>query len=381
MLSETDRQVASLTGGLKPNTFLVSVGVGSWAHSVVAHYKAADAVNRIISVEPDTAASLKESLHVGKLTSISTGETIMAGMNCGTPSLIAWPVLRAGVHAAVTVTDIEAHEDVQFLKKESVDAGPCGAATLAALRKFADTIDAEERAKMVVVLFSTEGWRQYKVPEVSVTRAEGRDIAAHRFDVVIATTSCSLSGATLPGRWVGGQTASAVVHNTHDVATSTCSDYIHRTTSSSTICNIIPTQQPLHTQPSLPTIRSLQNMDNLNMSHPGLAQAIISYPSPSVNQVKNILAFFGERLPDDVWLEEDDWYVRDILLAERVAFWDKFNAFDQQVDKAMWTVVHARHNHSCTVILLHERNGFSQSLARRMFESPMGWDLYRRCPE
>lgn len=172
MLTETDRQVAALTDGLKPNTFFVSVGVGSWAHSVVAHYRNADKNNRIISVEPDTAASLKESLHAGELTSINTGETIMAGMNCGTPSLIAWPVLRDGLHAAVTVTDIEAHEDVEFLKKGGVNAGPCGAATLAALRKFASTIDAEERAKMVVVLFSTEGWRQYDIPKVGVLAAE-----------------------------------------------------------------------------------------------------------------------------------------------------------------------------------------------------------------
>lgn len=169
MLTETDRQVASLTGGLKPNTFFVSVGVGSWAHSVVAYYKAADADNRIITVEPDTAASLKESLHMDELTSVETGETIMAGMNCGTPSLIAWPVLRDGVDAAVTVTDPEAHSDVEFLKKQGVNAGPCGAATLSALRRLAGSLDSERRKKMVIVLFSTEGRRQYDVPKVTMT--------------------------------------------------------------------------------------------------------------------------------------------------------------------------------------------------------------------
>lgn len=167
MLTETDRQVTTLTGGLRPNLFFVSVGVGSWAHSVVAHYKAADPKSRIIAVEPDTAASLKESLHRNELTSIETGETIMAGMNCGTTSLIAWPVLRDGVHAAVTVTDLQAHEDVEFLKKEGISVGPCGAATLAALRKYAGSLDAETRPKAVCVLFSTEGWRQYHVPQVS----------------------------------------------------------------------------------------------------------------------------------------------------------------------------------------------------------------------
>lgn len=76
MLSETDRQVAGLTGGLKPSLFFVSVGVGSWAHSVVSHYKGADEKNCIVAVEPTVAASLKESLHCGQLSPIQTGETV-----------------------------------------------------------------------------------------------------------------------------------------------------------------------------------------------------------------------------------------------------------------------------------------------------------------
>ena len=174
MLTETDRQVAALTNGLKPNTLFASVGVGSWAHSVVAHYKAAESDNRIVTVEPDTAASFKESLHVGEPRPIQTGDTIMAGMNCGTPSHLAWPTLRFGVTSAVTVTDREAHESVEQLKSFGVSAGPCGAATLAALRKYiaeitaAETekliVPAAEREKMIVVLFSTEGWREYDIP-------------------------------------------------------------------------------------------------------------------------------------------------------------------------------------------------------------------------
>ncbi|KAI5364079.1 putative pyridoxal-phosphate dependent enzyme [Septoria linicola] len=164
MLTETDRQIAALLPGAKPNVFIVSVGVGSWAHSVVAYYKAADPNNRILTVEPETAASFKESLHVGQITPIQTGETIMAGMNCGTTSQLAWPILQAGVTAAVTVTDRESHESVQYLEAAKVNAGPCGAATLAALRKYANTLSTEERREMVVVLFSTEGRRDYEVP-------------------------------------------------------------------------------------------------------------------------------------------------------------------------------------------------------------------------
>lgn len=169
MLRETDRQVRAQTDGLSASLALVSVGVGSWAQAVVSHYKSKSSSNKILSVEPDTAASFKESLHCDAITPIETGDTIMNGMNCGTTSTIAWPVMKKGVHAAVAVTDIESHEAVQYLQSEGVNAGPCGAATLAALRKMCDPesgqgLDLEERAGMVVVLFSTEGMREYPVP-------------------------------------------------------------------------------------------------------------------------------------------------------------------------------------------------------------------------
>jgi diaminopropionate ammonia-lyase len=164
MLTETDQQLAEIGDGVKANVFVVAVGVGSWAHAVVAHYKGIDPTNRILAVEPDVAASLKESLHVGALTPIETGDTIMAGMNCGTTSKIAWPILRDGISAAITVTDRESHESVEYLRDQGISAGPCGAATLAALKKYIAVLPKEEREQLVVVLFSTEGWREYEIP-------------------------------------------------------------------------------------------------------------------------------------------------------------------------------------------------------------------------
>lgn len=176
MLEETTRQVATKPGNdSSPTLAFISVGVGSWAHSVVSYYKSASASNQIFSVEPTAAPSFKESLHCEGITPIATGETIMNGMNCGTTSLIAWPEMRDGMTGAVTVEDAEAHQEVQFLKSKGVDAGPCGAATLAALRslcKAADEGEAvrlgmkkEDRAGKVVILFSTEGGREYEIPQ------------------------------------------------------------------------------------------------------------------------------------------------------------------------------------------------------------------------
>ena len=165
MLLETDRQVRLATDG-KPATLVIgSVGVGSWMHAVTAHYCSPVAGDvKIVTVEPDTAACFKESLHTGQLTSIETGNSIMCGMNCGTPSRIAWQVLRDGVWAAVTVTDTEAHESVLFLQEQGVNAGPCGAAPLAALRRLCAGGELDEIKDGVVVLFSTEGGREYEVP-------------------------------------------------------------------------------------------------------------------------------------------------------------------------------------------------------------------------
>jgi diaminopropionate ammonia-lyase len=164
MLTETDRQVAARTGGKAANVAFVSVGVGSWAHAVVSHFKSLDVGNRIVTVEPLAAPSLKESLHCGDITPIETGETIMNGMNCGTSSTIAWPVLRDGSYAAVTISDMEAHKCVQELRASDVNAGPCGAATLAALRKLCAEKKDVFTKDATVVLFSTEGMREYEIP-------------------------------------------------------------------------------------------------------------------------------------------------------------------------------------------------------------------------
>ncbi|GAB1735234.1 hypothetical protein NU219Hw_g2878t1 [Hortaea werneckii] len=168
LLTETDRQVGATTHGKAPDLVLGSTCVGSWMHAVTSHYATASPSTKVITVEPDTAASFKESLHCGEITPIKTGDTIMCGMNCGTTSTIAWPVLRSGIHTAATVTDRESHTSVEYLRNVGIDAGPCGAASIAALKKICHAGLAwteDERREKVVVLFSTEGNREYEVPE------------------------------------------------------------------------------------------------------------------------------------------------------------------------------------------------------------------------
>ncbi|KAF7560065.1 hypothetical protein G7046_g4086 [Stylonectria norvegica] len=145
---------------------IAPVGVGSFAQAVVSHFKRQGSTTTVLTVEPDTAACLWTSLGRGKLTKVSTTPTIMAGLDCGTPSTIAWPLLQSGVDASLTISDYEAHEAALYLKTKGVSAGPCGASPLAALRRLSE----EDKATLglsqdsVIVLLSTEGERNYKPP-------------------------------------------------------------------------------------------------------------------------------------------------------------------------------------------------------------------------
>ncbi|KAK1227037.1 hypothetical protein PQX77_009999 [Marasmius sp. AFHP31] len=156
LFSEIEEQLSEQ--GLSPSLVVVPVGVGSLAHSAVQFYRSeaytAVSLPSILTVEPDTAACLNTSLHAGINKPIETGPTIMPGLNCGTVSHNAWPDLLAGVDLSVVVTDAEALKAMEDLKDFGVRAGPCGAASLAALRALpSDMLD----RSMVIVLICTEG--------------------------------------------------------------------------------------------------------------------------------------------------------------------------------------------------------------------------------
>jgi threonine synthase len=162
MLLEIDEQLQ-----LQPNVVVAPVGVGSLAQSIVSHYKTGNGVTSVLTVEPDTAASLYKSLKMGKSTTITTSSSIMTGLECGTISTEAWPILEKGIDASTTVPDFEAHEAIQDLETAGVFAGPCGAAALAGFKhvaRQAPHILGLDKST-VVVLICTEGSRHYKTPK------------------------------------------------------------------------------------------------------------------------------------------------------------------------------------------------------------------------
>jgi diaminopropionate ammonia-lyase len=75
---EVDRQLEE-SCGKRPSLCIASVGVGSWAQSVVSHYRGRDSDMKVVTVESEAAPCLMESLHVGDIVSVETGSTIMDG--------------------------------------------------------------------------------------------------------------------------------------------------------------------------------------------------------------------------------------------------------------------------------------------------------------
>jgi diaminopropionate ammonia-lyase len=128
---------------------VVPMGVGSVAQAAVTH------CTSVLGVEPSSAACITSSLLAGHLVTVETGTTVMAGLNCGTPSSLAWPILRDGLHASVTVEDADALQASEDLAALGISSGPSGAATLAGLRAARDSLDLS--ADSTVVLISTEG--------------------------------------------------------------------------------------------------------------------------------------------------------------------------------------------------------------------------------
>ncbi|GGO79678.1 pyridoxal-phosphate dependent enzyme [Nonomuraea cavernae] len=185
LFAEVDAQL-SAAGAEPPGLVAVPVGVGSLAQAAVTHHRArpdtSDGTARrdrtngatrhdrperpaaLLAVEPDVAACVLASLTEGRPVTVATRPTSMAGLNCGTPSGLAWPYLLGGLDAAIAVTDADSARAARDLAALGVSSGPCGAASLAGVRA-ALTGDAagERRAALgigpasTVVLLSTEG--------------------------------------------------------------------------------------------------------------------------------------------------------------------------------------------------------------------------------
>ena len=155
LFREVDSQLAE-SGGQQPDVVAVQMGVGSLAAAVVRHYRRPGVGARVIGVEPEAAACVLESMKAGRLADVAGPfDETMGGLNCGRPSLVAWPFLKDGLSACVAIPTSRAGEAVRLLAGDGVASSPCGAAGLAGLLEHRTAL--ELTAASTVLVVSTEG--------------------------------------------------------------------------------------------------------------------------------------------------------------------------------------------------------------------------------
>lgn len=149
--------------GPPPTHVFIQGGVGGAAAAVSVQVQARwGGGPKVIVVEPDKAACLLASARAGRLTAAGGDlDTIMAGLACGEPSLLAWQVLDRAAWAFAAIPDSAAIEAMRYLAAAGIVAGESGAAGLAAYRSIAGDRDACAALELTetsrILTFSTEG--------------------------------------------------------------------------------------------------------------------------------------------------------------------------------------------------------------------------------
>jgi diaminopropionate ammonia-lyase len=135
MFSEIHNQINEM-GGFIPDFVFVQSGVGAFAAAAAEFFSAFYPKTRLVSVEPVSADCLLMSAESaeGRPVSVSGhGNTTMAGLNCGTPSLTAWDAIRDHFFAFIAIEDSWAEMAMRTLARNGVVSGESGCAGLAAL--------------------------------------------------------------------------------------------------------------------------------------------------------------------------------------------------------------------------------------------------------
>jgi diaminopropionate ammonia-lyase len=152
---EVDEQL----DGEGPDIAFAPIGVGALAAAAARHLAGRA---RLAGVEPVAAACLLESARAGRITEVPGPHgSIMAGLNAGLPSLVAWPLVSRGFQLFCAAEDDLAVDGTRRLARLGLEVGECsGGAVGAAAELLADpgareVLEAAEDSTVLVLL--TEG--------------------------------------------------------------------------------------------------------------------------------------------------------------------------------------------------------------------------------
>ncbi len=155
-----------------PTHVFVQAGVGSLPAAILAHlWNLSDGpMPTFIVVEAQGAPCLYESKRMNELTRVEGDlPTIMAGLACGKPSLIAWDILKSAASAFIACSDDIARRGMRVLGNpltgdQGITSGESGSVTLGALFEILsnqDFCNIKQQLNLnedsTVLLFSTEG--------------------------------------------------------------------------------------------------------------------------------------------------------------------------------------------------------------------------------
>jgi diaminopropionate ammonia-lyase len=150
-----------------PDLVVVQVGVGAFAAAVARHFRSPGVSPRprLVGVEPANADCLLESVAAGRIVSVpGPHDSIMSGLNCGRPSLVAWPTVSRGIDLLAAVDDEPAREAMRLTAESGVVSGETGAAGLGGLLELLHAEEGEEARQSLgvgektrVLLFNCEG--------------------------------------------------------------------------------------------------------------------------------------------------------------------------------------------------------------------------------
>ncbi len=150
------------SGLAHPDLVAVPMGVGAFMAAGVSHYRSGSNQPTIIGVEPLDANCVQESAELGEIAHVpGPHQSIMVGLNCGRPSLIAWPRLAAGIDWFVSVEDEAARQAMRDLAEAAVVAGETGGASLAGVTALLGDKDRRQEVGIdgssTVLVIVTEG--------------------------------------------------------------------------------------------------------------------------------------------------------------------------------------------------------------------------------
>jgi diaminopropionate ammonia-lyase len=153
------REIDEQRQGAHIDLAVVPIGVGALAAAAVRHLGGRA---RLVGVEPAAAACMLESARAGEISEVPGPHgSIMAGLNAGLPSMVAWPLVSAGFDVFCAAEDELAVEGMRRLATLGLAAGECsGGALGAAARLLADPAAREALdvgASTSVLVLLTEG--------------------------------------------------------------------------------------------------------------------------------------------------------------------------------------------------------------------------------